>query len=415
MQPEAVFGAVRRGVSAHVPERRPLLVAMDDTVSRKRGRKIPGVAWRRDPMGPHFRTQFVWGRRFLQFSAILPADRQDAPMRAIPIAFEHAPSPKKPSRKDPPEAWVAYRETCRRESLGQQAVRRLSKLREEMDGDPGEKRALWVVADGGYTNKTVLRHLPERTTFIGRIRADAQLYEPPRPREKGAKGRRPLYGETLPTPEEVRQDPQIPWQTALVYAAGKTHEIRYKTVAPVLWRAAGAALPFRLVVIAPLRYRPSLRSKLLYRNPAYLLCTDPSQPPEEIIQAYVGRWDIEVNFRDEKQLIRFDEAQVRTEASARTAPAMAVSAYALLLLAACRTYGVNGHPTSLPLPKWRQKQPRPRVTTSALMNQLRFEMWSQAIERTPFSGFASASTPHTKPEKYLPSLRSVLFYAQPAA
>ena len=415
MQPEAVFGVVRRGVSARIPECSPLVVAMDDTVSRKRGRKIPGAAWRRDPMGPHFRTQFLWGRRFLQFSAILPPDRQAAPGRAIPIAFEHAPPPKKPSRTDPDEAWKAYREACRRESLGRQAVRRLSALREDMDGDPGARRALWVVADGGYTNKTVLRYLPERTTFIGRIRADAQLHEPPYPREKGSQGRRPLYGAALPTPEEIRQDPAIPWHTARIYAAGKMHEMRYKTVSPVLWRAAGAALRFRLIVIAPLRYRPSLRSKLLYRNPAYLVCTDPSQAAEEVIQAYVGRWDIEVNFRDEKQLIGFDEAQVRTESSARIAPALAVSAYAILLLAATRAFGVNGVPAVLPPPKWRQRIPPPRASTASLMNQLRHDLWARAIGDRNFSHFASTSASDTKPEKYLPSLPSLLFYAQPAA
>lgn len=415
MQTGAVFDAVRRGVVERVPERSPLVVAMDDTVSRKSGRSIPGASWRRDPMGPRFRTQFVWGRRFLQFSAILPPERLDAPVRAIPIAFTHAPSPKKPSKKDPPEAWDAYRQACREQSLGRQAVQALSNLRKTMDQDEGEARPLWVAADGGYTNKTVLRQLPERTTFIGRIRADAQLHLPPGPRENRAAGRCPSYGEKLPTPEEVRQDPAIPWQTARVYAAGKTHEMRYKAIGPVLWRAAGASLRFRLVVIAPLRYRPSLRSKLLYRNPGYLVCTDPSLPAEEIIQAYVGRWDIELNFRDEKQLIGFDQAQVRTEPSARTAPAMAVGAYALLLLASCRAYGVNGLPASLPLPKWRQNRPRPRATTPALMNQLRFELWAQAIARRHSSGFASACTQDTKPEKHLPSLPSVLFYAQPAA
>src|ERR1039458_8519113 len=38
------------------------------------------------------------------------------------------------------------------------------------------QRQLLVSGDGSYTNRTVLRQLPERTTFIGRIRKDAKLF-----------------------------------------------------------------------------------------------------------------------------------------------------------------------------------------------------------------------------------------------
>jgi hypothetical protein len=35
------------------------------------------------------------------------------------------------------------------------------------------------------------------------------------------------------------------------FAVGKRHTFQVKTLAPVLWKKAGAALPFRVVVIAP--------------------------------------------------------------------------------------------------------------------------------------------------------------------
>jgi hypothetical protein len=55
----------------------------------------------------------------------------------------------------------------------------------------------------------------------------------------------------------------------------------------------------RVVVIAPVSYRLRQGSKLLYRPPAYLICTDPDLPLEPLVQEYLWRWDIEVNFRDE--------------------------------------------------------------------------------------------------------------------
>ena len=39
-------------------------------------------------------------------------------------------------------------------------------------------RQLILSGDGSYTNKTVLRNLPPRTTFIGRIRKNAKLHLP---------------------------------------------------------------------------------------------------------------------------------------------------------------------------------------------------------------------------------------------
>lgn len=389
------------------------MVAIDDTTSRKRGRRIPGAAWRRDPTGPHFSTNFIWGRRFLQLSAVLPAEKPGAPGRAIPIALHHAPSPKKPSKKDPPEAWAAYRASSKTQSLTQQAVEKLRLLREQTAGDGQASRPIRVVGDGGYTNKTVLRQLPPNTLFIGRIRADAQLCQPPLPGEKRGRGRRPSYGAALPTPEQIRQDESIPWSTCAVYAAGKVHSMKCKTVGPVLWRAAGADLPMRLVVVAPLAYRPTLRSKLLYRNPAYLVCTDPQLPAGEILSAYVGRWDIEVNFRDEKHLLGLDEAQVRNTNSARTAPALAAGAYALLLLAAHRSFGANGLPDALPPPKWRRATQPPRASTALLMNHLRFELWGRSLGAPNFSPFADTNPSSPKPEKFIPCLPSTLFYAQP--
>jgi hypothetical protein len=413
--PSCLFDSIRRQVLDYLDPDSPLVVAMDDTISRKKGRKIPGTSWRRDPLSPPFQANLVWGRRFIQVSAVLPPDQDERPGRAVPIDFFHAPTPIKPKKNVSSQEWSRYRLDCRAQSLSQQGVERLRKLRTKMSAEGQTDRPLWVSVDGSYTNGTVLKRLPDQTTLVGRIRRDARLHPLPDPRRDGTLGRTRLYGTTTITPEQVQQDPSVEWESVPVYAAGKVHMMRYKTISPLLWRTAGADRPLRLMVIAPLAYRPSQGSKLLYRQPAFLISTDPNLTPVQILRTYVSRWDIEVNIRDEKQILGFDEAQVRTPESARTAPCFAVAAYSILLLAAARAFGVNGVPSALPPPKWRAKTTKPRASTSDLINHLRFELWGRAICASSFSHLATPSQPTQRTQKLRPSLASTLFYAQSRA
>ena len=66
-----LFSVIRHAVTAQLPDDAPFRAVMDDTLLRRSGLHTPGVAWRRDPLGPHFQTNFVRGQRFLQFR--LPA------------------------------------------------------------------------------------------------------------------------------------------------------------------------------------------------------------------------------------------------------------------------------------------------------------------------------------------------------
>jgi hypothetical protein len=43
-------------------------------------------------------------------------------------------------------------------------------------------------------------------------------------------------------------------------------------------------------------YRLREGSKLLYRQPAFLICTDSTLSVQHLLQSYLWRWDIEVNF-----------------------------------------------------------------------------------------------------------------------
>ena len=248
------------------------------------------------------------------------------------------PLPPSLRKKPPPAEQQQYRAQARAARLSQRASEQIRDLRAALDADPASaSRRLLVAFDGGYTNSTVLKHLPPNTTAIGRLRQDAHLLFRPDPSTQKARGRRLRYGPPAPTPEQVRTD-DSPWQTLTLTHHGIPHQLRFKRRTGLMWRAAGAHQVLQLIVIAPLAYRLRKGSKLLYRHPAFLLCTDENLDPQLVIETYVQRWDIEVNFREEKTLLGVGQAQVRDPRSVESAPALSVAAYALLLLATQRAF-----------------------------------------------------------------------------
>jgi DDE superfamily endonuclease len=404
-----IFSVVRRAVADQLPAGAPFRAVMDDTLLRRSGLHTPGVAWRRDPLGPRFQTNFVRGQRFLQISASMPG--KEGVFRLAPIAFLHAPTPPKPNRKAADADLSQYRRDAKSSRLSLRAAQQMIQLRQSLDQDLGGKeRSLLLAFDGGYTNSTVLKQIPTNTVCIGRIRKDAKLYLTPDPALLKARGRRLRYGKAAPTPEQFRTDESQPWQTMSFAHSGIHHGLRYKQLSNLMWRAAGVQQLLQLIVIAPLAYRLRNGSKLLYRDPAFLICTDPALDPREIIEAYFQRWDIEVNFRDEKTLLGVGQAQVRAEASVESAPALTVAAYGMLLVAGQLAFG-NSSEGLLPQPKWAASSQGPRTSTQQLLHQLRAEVWGRGLGIDSFSGFASRLPLLTKPEKCSFPLASALCYS----
>ena len=345
----------------------------------------------------------------MQVSASMPG--HNGVYRLAPIAFVHAPTPIKPKLKDGDDAWTQYRTAARKARISVCGAQQMIQLRESLDQDPGGlPRMLLLAFDGGYTNSTVLKKIPPRTVCIGRIRKDAKLCFVPDPTLRKDKGRILRYGAQAPSPEQLRTDDSQSWQTMTFAHSGGSHPLRFKRLQQVMWRTAGAHQILQLIVIAPLAYRLRKGSKLLYRQPAFLICTDPAMPVAEIIEAYFQRWDIEVNFRDEKTLLGVGQAQVRSEASVETTPAFAVAAYAMLLVSAERAFA-NCSDGLLPQPKWAAGSKGPRISTQQLIHQLRAEVWGRGLGVERFSGFASNLSLQTKPEKFNFNLASAVCYA----
>lgn len=178
-----------------------------------------------------------------------------------------------------------------------------------------------------------------------------------------------------------------------------------KTFGPVFGSKAGPDKALLLVVIKPVGYRLRKGSKLLYREPAFLICTDPKLDLKTLVQAYVYRWEIEVNHHDEKSIIGVAQAQTRNPQAVDRQPQLQVAAYSLLLLASILAHGFERTDAYLPLPKWRHESPRP--STADLINLLRQQILGytfSADHPIPFDHFDESSGLHSKWQKVFSSL-----------
>lgn len=352
-----------------------IVAHMDDTLIRKRGKKIPGTGWRRDPLGPPFHTNFVWGQRYIQISLAFAKEETNCQSRALPVDFLHCPPVDKPKINASEEDWQNYKERQKQAKLNKQGSFRIKVLRENLDQSGAKDKQLLISVDGSYTNDEVLKNLPERTTLIGRIRKDTKLYTTPIEDKRG-KGRKKSYGDRVPTPEEVRQDQAIKWMEVTAWAAGKSHQFDVKVLKDLKWRSAGKNHIMQMVVIRPLAYRLNKGSKLLYRQPAYLICTDNNLSIEKLLQAYLWRWEIEVNLRDEKTILGCGQAQVRNENAVKNLPAFTTAVYSMIHLAA-NLSNLERDKNTLPKAKWDPISKESRLSTSEVINHFRCAMWHE--------------------------------------
>lgn len=385
---------------------RPVYAHMDDTNIRKRGKKIAGTSWMRDPLGPPFHTNFIWGQRFIQLSIALPEQLGSSRSRAIPVDFHHCPAVKKPAKTDGAPAWTEYREKQKKAKLSKVGSDRIASLRQNLDMEGAGTRPLIISVDGSYTNETVIKNLPQRTTLIGRIRKDCCLHLLPDTSQKGV-GRNRVYGKQLPTPEQIRQSGDYSWIAADAWAAGKNHTFHLKVVKDLRWRKAGDR-NLQLVIIRPLGYRLTKKSRMLYRQPAYLICSDPSLNIEELLQAYLWRWEIEVNIRDEKTLLGCGQAQVRKTVPVEKVPAFTVAVYSMLLMAAHKSQSLHTG-KDLPRAKWYRCKSNSRESATDMINKFRAQIWAKTVNIN-FSHFANLQQQIRSRRNTLEPTMSAVFY-----
>ena len=290
----------------------PLLLVIDETLERRRGRKLAWRGWFRDPVrsgaGKPVLSQ---GVRWLSVALLVPVPWGTRPW-ACPFLTVPVLAPATSAKLGKP-----HRTTIDRAQTLVRLVRRWQ---------PG--RDVVLIGDGGFA-ATPFGHACRaagRTALVTRLRLDAALYDPPPPPVSGKRGPKPKKGPRQPALKARLADPATAWRTETVaWYGGQTLALELATGTALWHRAGHDPLPLRWVL---------LRDPAGTLPPTALCCTDPTAAATQVVAWFVARWNIEVTFAEMRAHLGFEtQRQWSTRAMGRTTPCL-LGLFSLVVLLA---------------------------------------------------------------------------------
>lgn len=160
-------------------------------------------------------------------------------------------------------------------------------------------RTAWVVADGAYAKRVFLKAAAAaQVIVVSRLRKDAALFDVPVPAKQRGRGRPRIYGKkSISLAKRAGQARGWLVETFLLYGAEETR--RYKTFLAT-YKPAGGLI--RVVLVQEEDAKDEWR--------AYF-CTDVQATVREILEAVADRSAIEQVFHDVKEVEGVGQAQTR--------------------------------------------------------------------------------------------------------
>jgi len=281
----------------------PVLLALDDTLARKRGLKVYGVGMHHDPLISTRKVALTnWGHSWVVLGAMVRLPFAPERSFCLPILFRLYVNKRTATRKR-----LGYRT---RPELAVEMLKILCKSH--------ASRRFHVVADSAYGGKSVYLNLPTNCDLTSRLDLDARLHEAPPVRKPGTNGRPRRRGKRLPAPRPMLKQ-RGRRLTLKIYG----RKDRARVVDRVAYLYAMPERPVRVVAVEPLTGGRTVQA-------FYSTCHAASA--ENVLTWYAMRWSIEEAFQNSKSHLGFEEPQGWTrKAVERTAPT-AMLLYSLTVL-----------------------------------------------------------------------------------
>jgi DDE superfamily endonuclease len=260
-------------IVALIPRDAPLVLAADDTIERRTGRRIKAKGCYRDPVrSSRNHTIKCFGLRWIVLTILVPVPWSQR-IWALPF-LTTLNWPAGTGRR------IGHKTSI---DWARQMVLQVRRWLPQ--------RRLILVLDGGFAAVKLARDCQRhRVIMICRLRLDAALYDPPGPQPPSKRGPKPKKGQRQPRLTEWASRNDTPWEGIEVNWYGGQRKLMRVFSRPGLWYTRGQDP-------VAIRY-------VLARDPegklpdAAYLCTDEHVLPGEILKYVVQRWSVEVTFEE---------------------------------------------------------------------------------------------------------------------
>ena len=329
----------------------PLAVVVDDTLERRRGKKIRYKSRFYDAvLSTATKVVTSMGLRWICLAILVPVPWSKR-LWALPFMVVLTLAPRTSEKLHKPHRtlvdWAVF------------MIERVRRWQPESE--------IILVGDGGYAAMVLVQRcqrLKKPVCFISRLRLDAALYDFPSPRPKGKRGPQPKKGKRLPNLAQCLADPTTPWEKATIpWYGGYQKEIEFISGVS-LWHHRGEdPAPLRWVLV---------RATDNSIKPAAFFCSDPHIAPLFILQWFVARWNIEVTFEDLRAQLGFEtQRQWSDRAIERSTPCL-FGVFSLVVVMAKTLY-----PQGLPIrqAEWYEKD---EAAFSDVLAAVRRHLWERA-------------------------------------
>jgi hypothetical protein len=266
----------------------PVTVAVDDTLFRRRGKKIYGVGWFHDgaAAGP---AKLGFGNNWVVVAIVVTL-----PFLSRPVAL-------------PVLAALAVKGGRTKPDLARELV---DLIAEHFAG-----RDIHIVADAAYGCGAFIG-LGDGMTMTTRAKTTAVFHQLAPPRT-GKRGRPKLKGDRIGTPADIAATAR--WKTMRVFRYGTTVTVQIAEQV-CLWYGTWRTDTVRVILVKDHRRRTTTASTT-HGYEIALVTTDLHTPPEQIITRYAARYSIEITFSEVRNILGVGQARNRVQrAVERTVP-----------------------------------------------------------------------------------------------
>ena len=275
----SLVGLVRRVVP--LPDR--ILLAIDDTLTKRYGPRVEGAGIHHNPTPGPADAKLAYGHVWVTLAWVVRHPRWGT--IALPLLAKLYVRAKDIA---PLAMWYDWTFRTKLELAGEL-------LKWAKFWLSWVERPVWVVVDGGYAKRPFLDRARELSiTVVGRLRKDAALFDVPPPRKPGQRGRPRKYGARISLAGRARH--RHGWQTGEFLLYGQWTTKTYKTFVATSRFVPG---PIRVVIV-----------KETHGWFAWF-CTDPGARVADILEAVADRAAIEQVFHDVKEVHGAGQQQLR--------------------------------------------------------------------------------------------------------